>query len=232
MAFHQAGHEEACPSHRLCKGEDMYQRWPGLTLDNAVPVSGDKLTRVPWGVKLIHGRARQASGTTNSPTRDARPPLRARMGSPWVGNAAWLAFLVVISTGAPGWVCGVAFVAYAAVELFGVSPETKTRRRSHSRPIGAHPDPDEGNHDNRSSRRTAEDGARPSASLARPPDGAPGAVAARPAGPQPPDDDELTRTPGVRPTRPRLRWSALRSTRDRDRPPTEGTVRVTLSQGR
>ena len=72
----------------------MYQRWPGLTLDNAEPVRGDKLTRLPWGLKLIHGRARQASGTTNSPTRDARPPLRARMGSPRVMNAAWCAALL------------------------------------------------------------------------------------------------------------------------------------------
>jgi hypothetical protein len=114
----------------------MYQRWPGLTLDNAVPVTSEKPTRVRWGVKLTHGLARH----------------------------------------------------------------------------GAHPGPDEENHVNRSSQRAADDGARPSASLARTQDGEPGGVPAMPPRLQPPDDDELTPTPGVEPTRPRLRWTELRRT--------------------
>ena len=170
MSFHQAGHEEARPSHRLSKGEDMYQRWPA-PLDSAVPARSDKPTRVRWGVKLTHGRAREASGATNSPKRDARPP------SPRVTTAAWLALAAVISSGAPGWVCWVALVSYWVVLLFGISVEMKARRRrSHLRTIRAHPGPDEENHDNRSSQRAADDRARPSTTLARPQDRAPGGV--------------------------------------------------------
>jgi hypothetical protein len=205
MDVASGGHQEVRPSHRLSKGEHMYQRWPGLTLDNGVPVRSDKRTRVRRGVTLTHGRARQASGATNSPKRDARPP------SPRVTIAAWLAFVAVISSGAPGWVCWVALVSYWVVLLFGISVEMKAqRRRSHLRIIGAHPRPDEENHDNRSSQR---DGERSSASLARPQEGAPGAVSAMAHRLEPPDDDEMTRTPRAEPTRPRLRWTGARGVR-------------------
>jgi hypothetical protein len=120
----------------------MYQRWPGLMLDNAVDVTSDKRTRVRWGVKLTHGRARQASGATNSRTRDARPSLRARMGSPQRMIAAWLPFVVFVYTGAHFWVCAICSVPFVIVVLFVVLTETQARRRrSHWRVIGAHPGP-------------------------------------------------------------------------------------------
>ena len=174
-------------------------------------------------MKLSDGRARQASGATNRPTNDAHPPLRARMGSPRVASAAWFAFvvgLVVVGfAGAPSWVMFVAWVPFAVVLLFGASTEMKARRRRlHRRPIGAHPGPDEENKDDRSTQPAADDGAPPSASLARPQDGAPGAVPAMSSRLQPPDDDEATRTTEAKPTRPRLRWSALSRTPGAERP--------------
>jgi hypothetical protein len=185
MASHQLDTKKRVQLHRLCKGEHMYKRWPGLTLDNAVAVTSDRRTRLRWGVKLTHGPARQARGATNSPTRDARPPLRARMRSPRVMIAAWFVVVVLLFTGAPFWVCAIASVPFVVVVLFGVLTETKARRRSHRRPIGADPGPDEENDDNRSGQRAADDGARPSASPARPEDGVP----AMPPRLQPPDDE-------------------------------------------
>ena len=171
----------------------MYQRWPALTLDNAVAVTSDKRTRLRRGVKLAHGPARQARGAANSPTRDARPPLRARMRSPRVMIAAWFVVVALLFTGAPFWVCAIASVPFVVVVLFGVLTETRARRHSHRRAIGADPGPDEENGDNRSGQRTADDGARPSASLARPEDGVP----AMPPRLQSPDDDEHLRDFGV-----------------------------------